>query len=257
MSNRLCVAFFFSATTLLARADIISTFNAGSDGWGYAHCGFSGTPCANGHDGNAPWEPGTQSIRIIDLEGETCIDAPASYLGDKSGSYGKFLRFDTLYRTRDEADYSIVVLCSGNLALYRPWPRPTLNVWIHNDVLLTETGWRVGADNGPAATEAQMKSVLSNLGRLFIRTEWTTGPDDTNVDNVVLEGAGSACIGDLNFDGFVDDSDFVLFVAAYNILDCTDPSMAAGCPADFNHDQVVDDSDFVLFIAAYNELICP
>ena len=66
-----------------------------------------------------------------------------------------------------------------------------------------------------------------------------------------------SCPGDINNDGYVDDSDFVLFVAAYNILDCADPSMPAGCPADFNSDNFVDDSDFVIFVGAYNELLCP
>ncbi|MBL8877275.1 MAG: hypothetical protein JNM86_15905 [Phycisphaerae bacterium] len=65
------------------------------------------------------------------------------------------------------------------------------------------------------------------------------------------------CIGDLNYDGFVDDADFVLFVPAYDLLDCADSSMPAGCPADFNRDNLVDDADFVLFVAAYNELLCP
>ncbi|MBX3387950.1 MAG: hypothetical protein KF691_00700 [Phycisphaeraceae bacterium] len=66
-----------------------------------------------------------------------------------------------------------------------------------------------------------------------------------------------SCPGDINNDGFVDDSDFVLFVAAYNILDCSDPSMPAGCPADLNNDGFVDDADFVIFVGAYNQLLCP
>jgi hypothetical protein len=76
------------------------------------------------------------------------------------------------------------------------------------------------------------------------------------VTNATLTTVGS-CPCDLNGDGVVDDSDFVLFVIAYNILDCTDPSMPVGCPSDFNGDGVVDDSDFVIFAAAYNALICP
>ncbi|MBX3390498.1 MAG: hypothetical protein KF691_13700 [Phycisphaeraceae bacterium] len=78
------------------------------------------------------------------------------------------------------------------------------------------------------------------------------------LDNVVVDGAqGAACPGDINNDGFVDDSDFVLFLAAYNILDCADPSMPAGCPTDLNGDGFVDDADFVIFVGAYNELVCP
>jgi len=65
------------------------------------------------------------------------------------------------------------------------------------------------------------------------------------------------CPGDLNGDDQVDDSDFVVFVVAYNILDCADPSMPAGCPADLNSDGFVDDSDFVMFVSAYDALVCP
>ncbi|MBY0113064.1 MAG: hypothetical protein K2Y21_09595 [Phycisphaerales bacterium] len=65
------------------------------------------------------------------------------------------------------------------------------------------------------------------------------------------------CIGDLNNDGFVDDSDFVLFASAYNLLVCSDPAMPYPCPADFNSDGGVDDTDFVAFASAYNDLICP
>ncbi|MBX3388226.1 MAG: hypothetical protein KF691_02080 [Phycisphaeraceae bacterium] len=68
---------------------------------------------------------------------------------------------------------------------------------------------------------------------------------------------GAACPCDLNGDGLVEDSDFTLFVGAYNILDCADPSMPAGCPADFNHDGLVDDTDFTVFVGAYNALLCP
>ncbi|MGH7244817.1 MAG: PQQ-dependent sugar dehydrogenase [Phycisphaerales bacterium] len=64
------------------------------------------------------------------------------------------------------------------------------------------------------------------------------------------------CPSDLNGDGQVDDGDFVLFVEAYNTLDCADPAMASECPADFNHDAFVDDADFVIFITAYNNLLC-
>ncbi|MGH7244655.1 MAG: hypothetical protein ACREJD_14680 [Phycisphaerales bacterium] len=65
------------------------------------------------------------------------------------------------------------------------------------------------------------------------------------------------CYGDLNGDGLVDDSDFLLFVAAYNLLDCADPAMPAGCPADFNADGLVEDADFAIFVQSYDLLLCP
>jgi hypothetical protein len=66
----------------------------------------------------------------------------------------------------------------------------------------------------------------------------------------------SICLADRTHDGNVDDADFVEFAAAYNILDCSDPSMTAGCPSDLNTDAFVDDSDFVLFAEAYDRLLC-
>ncbi|MBL8876833.1 MAG: hypothetical protein JNM86_13640 [Phycisphaerae bacterium] len=76
-------------------------------------------------------------------------------------------------------------------------------------------------------------------------------------DDFRLNQGGSTCPSDLNGDDQVDDSDFVLFVSAYNILDCADPAMPPGCPADINGDTFVDDADFVAFVGAYDQLICP
>ncbi|MBX3390754.1 MAG: hypothetical protein KF691_15000 [Phycisphaeraceae bacterium] len=65
------------------------------------------------------------------------------------------------------------------------------------------------------------------------------------------------CRGDLNFDGLVDDADFVKFVQAYNLLLCTDDFMPPHCQSDLNRDGLVDDGDFVVFVHNYDELICP
>ncbi|MBX3387954.1 MAG: hypothetical protein KF691_00720 [Phycisphaeraceae bacterium] len=65
------------------------------------------------------------------------------------------------------------------------------------------------------------------------------------------------CPGDLNGDSVVDDSDFVLFAVAYDILDCAAPNMPANCPADLNGDGFVEDADFVIFAGAYDALFCP
>ncbi|MBX3379298.1 MAG: aryl-sulfate sulfotransferase [Phycisphaeraceae bacterium] len=65
------------------------------------------------------------------------------------------------------------------------------------------------------------------------------------------------CAADFNGDNMVDDGDFVVFLAAYNLLLCDDPAMPAECPADLNADGFVDDADFVVFIGAYDTLLCP
>ena len=90
--------------------------------------------------------------------------------------------------------------------------------------------------------------------------------DAGDYDVVISNGCGTAtsdlaklitCPGDLNGDGLVDDADFLIFVAGYNILDCADPAMPANCPADIDGNEVADDADFSIFVVAYNELLCP
>ncbi|HEX8875413.1 MAG TPA: hypothetical protein VF777_01600 [Phycisphaerales bacterium] len=66
------------------------------------------------------------------------------------------------------------------------------------------------------------------------------------------------CTGDLNEDAIVDDADFQVFAAQYNIVDCAAPEMPAGCVADLNFDGFVDDADFTeVFVQAYNNVLCP
>ena len=94
----------------------------------------------------------------------------------------------------------------------------------------------------------------SDAGDYIARITSGCGPFTSQVFHVAICGT---CPCDLDHDSVVDDSDFLLFVKAYNILDCTDPAMPLGCPADFNTDSLVDDADFIKFVAAYNNLICP
>ena len=65
------------------------------------------------------------------------------------------------------------------------------------------------------------------------------------------------CVGDMNADSVVDDSDFQAFIFGYNTLVCSSSEMPPDCPADLNNDGFVDDADFQMFVVSYNELICP
>ncbi len=56
------------------------------------------------------------------------------------------------------------------------------------------------------------------------------------------------CAADFNGDNVVDDSDFSIFVGAYDAL------LDARC--DLNGDFVTDDADFSMFAAAYDALLC-
>ncbi len=112
--------------------------------------------------------------------------------------------------------------------------------------------------NGRLAPSVPIAVDLAGAGTLSLVT---TRTGDFNSNHMCWADAsislGTPCLGDLNRDGLVDDADFVFFIAAYDILECADPSMPADCPSDFNHDALVDDADFSLFVLAYDALLCP
>jgi hypothetical protein len=125
------------------------------------------------------------SVRVGDVYAETGIAAPVQYLGDKSASYGGILAYDIYIRYTDNTTYPAVVLNGGTMSLYYDAPSPPLNAWQHRTVPLSEAGWKVSSSGAPA-TETVFRAVLSNLVGLYIYTEWNTGADDTNVDNISM-----------------------------------------------------------------------
>jgi len=122
--------------------------------------------------------------------------------------------------------------------------------------------------NGELATWGSNGAVVDprSLGGLVLGANWLydvdnnnsfqdpSGATPSNPNSVDEQYSGllyihhRSCDADLNGDGVVDDSDFVIFAGAYNnLLDTF---------ADFNFDNITDDSDFVIFAGAYNELLC-
>ncbi|MBX3388211.1 MAG: hypothetical protein KF691_02005 [Phycisphaeraceae bacterium] len=73
----------------------------------------------------------------------------------------------------------------------------------------------------------------------------------------LMLGDVNPCPADFNHDSVVDDFDFLIFLADYDLLLCDDPGMLPGCPCDLNHDSDVNDEDFSIFIVAYDALECP
>jgi len=112
--------------------------------------------------------------------------------------------------------------------------------------------WEWLRPNDPIASDGQTFRSLSvgPNGHLYY-FDRNDGPAGS------LIALGVRCDGDLNGDDFVDDTDFVIFVFAYNLLVCDDPAMPPDCPADLNGDGFVDDADFVVFVSAYDALLCP
>lgn len=86
-------------------------------------------------------------------------------------------------------------------------------------------------------------------GRLRITVRDLDGNSGTDINDAAITIAGTPCPTDLNLDGVTDDTDFVVFAAAYEEL--------ISLVGDFNDDGFSDDSDFVIFASGYEALVCP
>jgi hypothetical protein len=233
------------------------TFDTNDQGWRVFNVGFSGHVGDPASVGVPPFDASlgqpAGSLRVPDLAGETNIGAPAAALGNRSGLYGGSVSYDVMYRTRDEADYSAMVLVGATISLYYPHQRPTLNQWEHWTIPLTEAGWHVNGDGGVAATQADMQQVLANVHGIYIRTEWTTGADDTSIDNIIIAGGTLVCPADVGVqggvpghDGLLDNNDFVVFINFFFSADArADVGVQGGIAG---HDGLFDNNDFVVFI---------
>jgi len=193
----LLASFLLLGSSSLAAQLVTSTFAGTNEGWtvnGFAysgHLGGIGAGVAASFDATEGQPAG--SVRVGDAFGETCFQAPAAFLGDKSAYYGGTLSFDILIRTTDATAYPATMLVGAAKTLFYVMPSPPVGAWLSRSVPLTETGWKVNGWTGPPATQVDLQTVLGALQKLLINSEWHTGSDDTNLDNVVLQpAAGSA-----------------------------------------------------------------
>ncbi|MBY0113096.1 MAG: hypothetical protein K2Y21_09755 [Phycisphaerales bacterium] len=153
--------------------------------------------------------------------------------------------FETAYLTYDTSRQKVL--------LYGVPPHDTLfrrtsQVWEYDGVSWTQlsAAGPLGRDGAQFVYDAARRSAILFGGQ----------PRSSSYSDETWEFR-VPCEADLNDDRNVDDTDFVSFATAYNVLDCAAAAMPSACPSDLNHDNFVDDSDFVLFAAAYDALGCP
>lgn len=124
------------------------------------------------------------------------FEAPAAFLGDRSGAYGGELAFDLRQSSTssqfDASDVELVGTVNGATVtlVYDTAANPETS-WTSYQVPLDATaGWTVDTVDGAAATEAQLRAVLGDLEQLLIRGEYREGADTGGLDNPTLS-AGS------------------------------------------------------------------
>lgn len=242
MKIRICFALVVAAGCHSALADITSTFSTDAEGWllvNFPSGGHVANPTTSAVTFDSTFGHPAGSLRAGDSYYDTGVAAPAAYLGDHSNAYGGQLSYDIYLRYTDNVAYPAVILNAGTFSLYYVVPSPALNVWETRVVPLSEAGWRYNSPTGTAVTETQMRDALSHIAGLYILTEWRTGPDETNIDNVSMTGG---CTADLNKDGFVNGDDYDYFASLFESGDIG---------ADINSDSFVNGDDYDLFASAF------
>ena len=185
-----------SALALPATAQLAqSSFAVGNDGWLNVTLQY---PSAIPVTELASYAPSWISslggyLKITDPDGTMPSGecqywkAPAAYLGDKSAAWCGTLQFDLADNPGSSAftQEDILLLGNGLTLVHAIAPAP-LPAFSHYSVPLSESGWKVGALAGPAATAAQVQSVLGALDALYIRAEYFLAADIQFLDNVSL-----------------------------------------------------------------------
>jgi hypothetical protein len=148
----------------------------------------------------------------------------------------------------------VTILSGGeSIGVNGSFPIYSNETWEWNGTVWTQ---RMIGGPSPRAAHAMAYDASRAVSVLFGGVFQSRGGGPVFNDETWWLGA-NACPADLNGDGLVDDADFTIFMGAYNLLDCADPSMPLNCPSDLNGDGVVDDADFVIFVNAYRAMVCP
>lgn len=143
--------------------------------------------------------------------------------------------------------------CGGSLAQLSYGTAPSRGIPVPPPGL--NPGRELNNQNGSALPADQYYLVTTLGDGLFFANRWgarsTRGSSLTatitiNSDN---RGPSTTCPADFNGDLAVDNTDFTIFVKAYNNF-----SDLAG---DLNLDTFTDASDFGLFATAFNDFLCP
>lgn len=181
--------FFLGAC---AKADVISTFDTDKDGWtvfqntavDFDWIAVGGNPA--GHlgatDNTADW---------------AYVQAPSKFLtpAEYDGAFSFDLRVDNLNQPAGfPGIFNVRVGLQGaGLTLINEGALPTTS-WMNYSFTLNETsaaGWRKFSNLSqnysalaPLATQAEMQSLLADLSRIAIATDYTLASTDSNVPEV-------------------------------------------------------------------------
>ena len=113
------------------------------------------------------------------------FSAPEKFLKNMKGKYGKILKFNLQQSsTSSQFDSPDIIIEGNGLALHFDTETNPGITWTKYRVSLRINGW--SKEDGTAPTAKEMKGVLNNLTRLWIRGEYRSGADTGGLDNVAI-----------------------------------------------------------------------
>jgi hypothetical protein len=163
-----------------------STFDVDHEGWVIS---------GNGERTMPEWEPaddppGGCIAKNFNVSATIAYwDAPAAFLGDVSEAYGGTLTFETFIKAKSNKDAKLVILTGPDgLVLDLNMPFEPDTGWTAFSVRLDESGGWKNAETEFAATQEEVRAVLSDLVQLRIRGEYPAHSVRPlgKLDNVVI-----------------------------------------------------------------------
>lgn len=176
-----------------ARADVVTTFDSGLEGWSMADTlGTTAHVGSGGNPGGFFWHDNSELLFSI-------LHAPASYLGNLSSYVGGTFSFDGIQLGNGGIffdgpngipggvylDYgTIQIVGSAGTAQVDLLPNgatPLLGSWQTYSIALTGAAWGL--------SDAAFLAILSDVTALTINIEGLWGPEINGVDNISLLGS--------------------------------------------------------------------
>jgi hypothetical protein len=190
------MVLLWAVSVIQSRAQLFSAFDATSENWMVAEFADSGPFATPLQLHSALWNNAGGNpdgfISHQDITSDTFyFQAPASWSGNRIGSYGLSLSFDVM--PENGVDYNngadVILSGAGIQLVLDAGPEPVSGQWNSYSVTLSEgAAWHVGNAAGPQATATQFQAVLSDLQGLYIRGEFKNGLGDiTGLDNVLFQ----------------------------------------------------------------------
>lgn len=180
-AGSMALATAASATTLAS-----SSFDLGTDGW----LAVNGSTAITWIDiGGA--SGGYVKASDVATGGLWFFAAPAAYTGDQHAAYGAqlsyFLRSESASAPLGTPYAQVQLLGDNGVLLTWSSRVDPSSTWTPYTVTFhTAAGWTTGSLSGPLASEAEIRSVLSNVKALRIRGDYAQAVDTTGLDSVTL-----------------------------------------------------------------------